>query len=233
MLNDLSFLDSLQDRDWRSGIAEAVKVGLIKDASFFEEVERSVTRLVARDQSAMERVVFRCAQLHLNHIASGDPFERGSARPLDFGHWVAHRLEFLTDYRLRHGEAVAIGIAVDTIYSKLARFLAETDCARTLALLEALGFELWAPELSVHLENEMHPRSVLRGINEFREHLGGELTVTLLHEIGRGFEVHDLDVALVRQSILELQDLARPATAFSWEGRDVSHEQGALAGRRL
>jgi 3-dehydroquinate synthase len=222
VLNDLNFLDSLDDRDWRSGIAEAVKVGLIKDAAFFEELERSALQLVARDQSAMERLVFRCGQLHLNQIANGDPFERGSARPLDFGHWVAHRLEYLSDYRLRHGEAVAIGIAVDTIYSKLARFLSEPDCSRILALLEAFGFDLWAPELGDHLEDEMHPRSVLRGINEFREHLGGELTVTLLQEIGRGFEVHDLDLALVRQSIRALQDLALPKVAAASDFANVS-----------
>jgi 3-dehydroquinate synthase len=156
----------------------------------------------------MQRLVFRCAQLHLNHIASGDPFEKGSARPLDFGHWAAHRLEYLSDYRLRHGEAVAIGMALDTIYSRLAGHLSAHDCTCILELLSAYGFELWAPELAAHQDNPNHPRSVLRGLEEFREHLGGELTVTLLGGIGSGLEVHEMDLALVRQSIRELQSVA-------------------------
>ena len=67
----------------------------------------------------MRRLIRRCAELHVDHIAGGgDPFERGSARPLDFGHWSAHKLEQLTQYQLSHGEAVAVGIALDTLYSK-------------------------------------------------------------------------------------------------------------------
>jgi len=208
VLNDLNFLDTLPEREWRSGIAEAIKVALIKDRSFFIALQDSAPRLLARDKNAMQRLVVRCAQLHLNHIASGDPFEKGSARPLDFGHWAAHRLEFLTDYRLRHGEAVAIGIALDTIYSRLAGFLSPDDCACILDLLRAFAFDLWVSELGAHLENQTHPRSVLRGLEEFREHLGGELTVTLLREIGTGLEVHEMDLSLVRRSIEELRGSA-------------------------
>jgi 3-dehydroquinate synthase len=220
VLNDLNFLGTLPDREWRSGIAEAIKVALIKDKAFFLELHGSATRLVAREQHAMQRLVIRCAQLHLNHIASGDPFEKGSARPLDFGHWAAHRLEFLTDYRLRHGEAVAVGIALDTIYSRLAGYLSAESCERVLELLRAFGFDLWVDELGAHLDDQAHPRSVLRGLEEFREHLGGDLTVTLLREIGSGFEVHEMDLSLVRLSIEELRALAalhgpRPVPATS------------------
>ena len=96
VINDFDFLDSLSDRDWRAGIAEAVKVSLIKDAGFFEFVEASTAALVARDKKTMEYLVHRCAQLHLAHIAGSDPFEMGSPRPLDFGHWSAHKLEQIT-----------------------------------------------------------------------------------------------------------------------------------------
>jgi 3-dehydroquinate synthase len=104
-------LESLPDRDWRSGTAEAVKVALIKDRIFFQSIEESAAALMQRDSHAMERLIYRCAQLHLEHISGGDPFETGSSRPLDFGHWAAHKLEQLTNYNLRHGEAVAIGIS--------------------------------------------------------------------------------------------------------------------------
>jgi 3-dehydroquinate synthase len=217
VLNDLNLLDSLPLREWRSGIAEAVKVALIKDSDFFADLEQSATALIGRDAEAMQRLIVHCAKLHIDHIASGDPFERGSARPLDFGHWTAHKLEFLTDYRLLHGEAVAIGIALDVIYSKLAGYLKAESSDRILRVLSTLGFSLWAPELDQHLNDPSHPRSVLRGLEEFREHLGGNLTVTLLRDIGVGFEVHSMNMDLIRQAVAELQ---------SYESSRIANHRG-------
>jgi 3-dehydroquinate synthase len=224
VLNDLGFLDTLPLREWRSGMAEAVKVSLIKDSSFFAELENTASQLIDRHSESMRRLVIRCAQLYIDHIASGDPFEMGSARRLDFGHWAAHRLEYLSDYRLRHGEAVAIGIALDTIYSKLAGHLIPEDCARVLNLLNQLGFDMWVPELGHFLDDPSHPRSVLRGLEEFREHLGGNLTVTLPRDIGAGFEVHDMNYDLIRQSIHELQLRADATAALSLATGDKVRE---------
>src|SRR5439155_10961417 len=155
----------------------AVKVALIRDRDFFEAIERDAGRLREFDPEAMQRLIYRCAELHVNHIAtSGDPFEFGSSRPLDFGHWSAHKLEQLSDYTLRHGEAVAVGIALDTIYSRKAGFLDAASAERVLNLLEKLGFELFANEL-LNVDSEGH-LMILKGLEEFREHLGGELTIT-------------------------------------------------------
>lgn len=213
VLNDLEFLPTLEDRDWLGGTSEAIKVALIKDRAFFESLERDAGALRTRDLGAMARLVHRCAELHLEHIAGGDPFEMGSARPLDFGHWAAHKLESLTDHRLRHGEAVAIGIALDATYSMLSGLLDEPGWRRVVSLLQALGLPLHAPELEAHLGDPDHPRSLLRGLEEFREHLGGRLTVTLLEGIGRGVERHVMNDELVRRSVATLATLerARPA----------------------
>lgn len=210
VVNDFRFLTALSDRDWRSGIAEAVKVALIRDAAFFEFLEERAQALAARDMPAMQQLIHRCAELHLRQIAtSGDPFEYGSARPLDFGHWAAHKLEQLTNYHLRHGEAVAIGIALDSAYSQLAGFLPAHDWERIARLLEAVGFVLWVPELVRHLEEPRHPHSLLRGLEEFREHLGGELTVTLLRGIGRGFETHAIDQRTVIRATALLERISQ------------------------
>lgn len=214
VVNDFSFLASLSDRDWRSGMAEAVKVALVKDAAFFDELEANAERLAPprRDAQAIERLVYRCAALHLDHIAaSGDPFEMGTSRPLDFGHWAAHQLEQLTGYALRHGEAVATGIALDATYSRLGGLLPERDWRRTLALLETMGFRLYAPEIGAHLDEPEHPRSVFRGLEAFREHLGGTLTIMLLAGIGQGTEVHEVDLALYRRAIALLRERAARA----------------------
>ena len=204
VLNDFSFLTSLSDRDWRSGVAEAVKVALIRDAGFFELIEQFCPLLIQRDMEAMRRVIYRCAELHMNHIASsGDPFETGSARPLDFGHWAAHKLEQLTSYRLRHGEAVALGIALDSMYSSLQGVLPTGQAERVIDVLARLGFTLYVPEL----ESD----ALLDGLNEFREHLGGELTITLLDAIGRGVEVHAMERCAIAESVRRLRHrAARP-----------------------
>ncbi|PHM05775.1 3-dehydroquinate synthase family protein, partial [Nostoc sp. 'Peltigera malacea cyanobiont' DB3992] len=166
--------------------------------------------LVQRDMDTMQEVIYRCAQLHLEQITnSGDPFEMGSSRPLDFGHWAAHKLEHLTGYRLRHGEAVAIGIALDSTYSYLVGLLNYSEWQRILNTLSALGFTLYVPELAEKLSQVEHPDCLFRGLTEFREHLGGELTLTLLQRIGKGIEVHQVDLFLYRQAISLLR-------SFSW-----------------
>jgi 3-dehydroquinate synthase len=205
VVNDFSLLDSLPARDKRAGYAEAVKVALIRDETFFQFIEQNTKLLNAFDPAAMQQLIYRCAELHLNHIAgSGDPFEFGSARPLDFGHWAAHKLEQVSEYRIRHGEAVAIGMALDVLYSTKIGLLGLPVAERILELLERLGFDLYANELA-H-EDRDHGWLVLAGLEEFREHLGGELTITLLSAIGRGVEIHEMHPAKIIECIHELRD---------------------------
>ena len=204
VINDIGFLHSLQDRDWRAGISEAVKVSLIKDREFFDFLEDKAEALAARDLPAMERLIFDCARLHMEHIASGDPFEMGSSRPLDFGHWSAHKLEQLSDYELRHGEAVAIGIALDTTYSYLTGLLDRPSWERVIRLFIALGFDIYTPYLEAKVEGQY---SVLLGLEEFREHLGGLLTIMLLKDLGIGIETNKMDPAIILKSIEKLKEL--------------------------
>ncbi len=207
VLNDFELLRTLSERDWRAGISEAVKVALLKDSAFFAWIEDNAQELCDRSLRAMARLVHRSAELHLEHIAtSGDPFELGSSRPLDFGHWSAHKLEQLSHHELRHGEAVAIGIALDSTYSHLTGSLEHDDWRRIIELFEALELPIWSPDM-VTPGSGGRP-AVLAGLEEFREHLGGKLTVMLLERIGSGFEVHELDEA----AILEAANLLRRRT---------------------
>ena len=204
VINDFDLLASLPDRDKRAGYVEAVKVALIRDSAFFNQIERDAHALAVFEPESMQRLITRSAELHMNHIAtSGDAFEFGSARPLDFGHWSAHKLEQISDYRIRHGEAVAVGIALDVLYARLMGHLDAVSAERILVLLERLGFELFANEL-LH-EDSNGELVVLKGLEEFREHLGGQLTITLLQGVGRGFEVHEIELGVMRAALQELQ----------------------------
>jgi 3-dehydroquinate synthase len=192
VINDLDFLRTLQTRDRIAGIAEAIKVSLIRDGAFFEWLESNADALRDFVPSATARMIRRCAELHMRQIAhGGDPFESGSGRPLDYGHWSAHKLEALTDHELRHGEAVAIGVTLDTRYSVQTGMLAAGADERVYTLFKRLGFSLWHSALD--LRGNDGRLLVLDGIEEFREHLGGELTVTMLRGIGRSEDVNTLD----------------------------------------
>lgn len=207
VINDFNLLNTLAPLNKRGGFVEAVKVACIRDAAFFDEIEALAERLNAFEPIAVKRLIYRSAELHLDHIStSGDPFEQGSARPLDFGHWAAHKLEQLSRFHIGHGEAVAIGIALDVIYSRRIGWLDEPSAGRILNLLERLGFPLFACELlNDDSCNHFH---ILDGLEEFREHLGGELTITLLRGIGRGVETHEMNPAVILDSVRELHDRA-------------------------
>lgn len=205
VLNDARFLETLARRDKIAGMAEAVKVALIRDAAFFYWMEGHAAALGACEPASLARLIRGCAQLHLDHIGSaGDPFEMGSARPLDFGHWAAHKLESLTRHRLRHGEAVAVGIALDVLYSVDSGLLPRSAVEPILGLLERLGFRLWDETLDPQAADGARP-PLLDGLNEFREHLGGELTITLLKRIGEGVEVHDIQEDRMIGALAELR----------------------------
>jgi 3-dehydroquinate synthase len=200
VFNDLRFLDSLPLRDRIAGMAEAVKVALIRDGAFFEWLTDRAEELATGDLPLVAELIRRSAQLHLDHIAqSGDPFEFGTARPLDFGHWAAHKLETLTHNRLRHGEAVAVGMAIDVAYSTEAGFLSPLARDQVLDLIQRLGLRLWDPACA--LMGQDRRLRLLDGLAEFREHLGGELTVTQLAAVGQGVEVHEMQEDLILRAL--------------------------------
>ncbi len=204
VLNDFEFLRSLPDRDWLCGVAEAFKVAIIRDKSFFDDLCAAASRYPKRDFVAMTDLVARCAEMHLEHIrTNGDPFEYGTARPLDFGHWSAHKLELLSNFRVSHGEAVAAGVLLDSIYASHKGWISQKECDRIETGLRQSGFALWFEEFN--LKNSAGKYQIFDGLRDFQEHLGGDLCVTFPKGIGSRFEVHDIDLALMEQSLREME----------------------------
>jgi 3-dehydroquinate synthase len=210
VINDFAFLATLARRDRIAGMAEAVKVALIRDARFFHWLCEHSSELGRLEPEATRVMIRECARLHVEHIATGgDPFELGSSRPLDYGHWAAHKLESLTEHRLRHGEAVGIGLALDSLYSAESGLLEPSAGERIIRLLDELGFHLYDPALE--LRDEAGQLRVLEGLREFREHLGGELTISLLRAPGQAVNVHEMDLPRVARCIARLSARQRDA----------------------
>lgn len=203
VINDATLLDTLSDRDFVCGFSEAVKVSLLKDCQMFERLCRQAKRIARRDMQAALPAIRESAVWHLRHITQGgDPFEMLEARPLDYGHWSAHKLEPVSDYRLRHGEAVAIGVAIDTVYSSLVHGLPKSDAKRVLRCLADLGFQLDHPCLT-------DTRTLFAGMEEFRQHLGGRLTLTMLRGVGEPMDVHEVDLAAMKKAIRRVRQFAQ------------------------
>jgi len=197
VINDKGLLSSLSPRDFTCGFSEAVKVALLKDADFFDRIYRDAEQIRQRGDCCWP-VIAESARWHLRHIASGgDPFEMQEARPLDFGHWSAHKLETMTDFDLRHGEAVAIGVAIDSLYSARVHGLSASDAEKILDCLSRLG--LLIPHEALSRTDEL-----FAGLEEFRQHLGGRLTITMLRGIGDPIDVHEIDRSIMRQAIADV-----------------------------
>ncbi|MCP4745350.1 MAG: 3-dehydroquinate synthase [Desulfobacteraceae bacterium] len=199
VVNDLLFLKTLNTRDLRAGISEAVKVALIKDRFFFDYLYDRREALRDFEPESMQEMIIRCARLHVDHIRnSGDPFERGSSRPLDFGHWAAHKIEDLADDDIRHGEAVAVGIALDAHYAHYCGCITEIELYRILSLMECIGFKLFHPALlQINIE---------ASIREFQEHMGGTLAIPMICGIGKLTEAAIIDTGLIIRGIKNLED---------------------------
>ena len=204
VVNDFQFLHTQPELTRRAGLIEAVKVALVRDGEFFDWLEDNVNGLLSLNEEILEEAVQRSAIHHAKHISQGgDPFELGSSRPLDYGHWAAHKLEQLTDFELSHGEAVSVGVALDTLYAAKIGLLKTLDAERVLKLIEGLELPIWHEALE--LRDSKGRRRVFNGLEEFREHLGGELTVLLLEEAGGGVDVHEIDEAIWESCAEELK----------------------------
>jgi 3-dehydroquinate synthase len=203
VVNDALLLRTLPHRERIAGVSEAVKVALLRSPDFYRDIEGRAPAIAAGNLDVLAAVARRSAELHLAHICgNGDPFELGSARPLDFGHWAAHKLESMTRHRLRHGEAVAIGMALDLTYAVLQGLLPRETADNVLDLMDAIGLPLWDDALQEKASDG--GLAVLQGLREFREHLGGELHVTLVRDIGLSVEVTTIDETVMRQAVRAL-----------------------------
>jgi 3-dehydroquinate synthase len=187
IVNDEATLETLTTDHWLAGFSEALKVALLKDPLLFEYIDRNCDGVRSRNLDIALPIIRRSGRLHFDHITqNGDPFERRDARPLDFGHWSAHKLEQMSGFELSHGQAVAIGIAIDATYANFMGWLCDADHQRILECLNRIGFKLYHRVMK-------QANTLLGGLDEFQEHLGGRLTIPSISRIGETFDIFEID----------------------------------------
>jgi 3-dehydroquinate synthase len=148
VIADTATLATLPEREFRAGVAEVIKYGVIQDAALFADLERDLPALMAKDAAVLARVIARCCEIKAD-VVSKDERESGLREILNFGHTVGHAIEAVTEYgTYLHGEAIAIGMVAAARLSQKHGGLAEADTARIEALLHCAGFDLTPPDAS-------------------------------------------------------------------------------------
>lgn len=197
---DPSFMTTLNNREIASGIAEIIKVALLKNKILFELIEHNFNLLFSKEinDDIFHKMIYLSITAHTDQIKT-DPFEMINARPLDFGHQWGHRLEILSEARLNHGEAISIGMSIDCCISYRRGYISKETLYRILSLFKNIKLPIF--------DDIVDTEDVFSGLEHFRRHLGGELTITLLKGIGNKFNVNDITQKEFNESLILLKEV--------------------------
>jgi 3-dehydroquinate synthase len=203
VINDFNFLRTLPRRDRIAGMAPAFQVAILKDPAFLSFLTARAAALRDGDDSALEQMIMRCAELHAAQVRNSDPFEAGASRPLDFGLWSAHALETLTGYRLRHGEALAVGIALDLTIARNRGLLGPEQHKAIVRAMTAAGLPLW--HLALHCRREDGALRIQQGLVEYDRQTGGEPGLVMPNGSGDCCAIHDVSAEEVERAVKQLE----------------------------
>jgi 3-dehydroquinate synthase len=194
VISDVATLDTLPDRELRSGIAEVIKHGFALDAAFVDWLEKNIDRLLKRDAAALTYAVKRSCELKARVVAA-DERETGERALLNFGHTFGHAIETGAGYGAwLHGEAVAAGMVMASELSALMGDLKKTDVSRVRDLLARAGLPVKGPALA--------PERMLELMAVDKKAAKGKTRFVLLQSIGRAALRGDVDEELVRKAIV-------------------------------
>jgi len=176
MLADVAVLETLPERDYRSGLAEAVKTAVVGDETLFRRLEHASEAILSRHPEALEDLVAACCRIKAR-IVRIDEREADLRSTLNFGHTLGHALEHLSRYRLPHGEAVSIGMVLEARAAENAGILKRGDARRIEALLARFGLPVRAP-------TGWDARRVLAAARTDKKSRAGEIRYALPERIG-------------------------------------------------
>ncbi len=200
VLIDPQVLSSLPEREYRAGLYEALKCGVIGNSELFWEFEKNRDAILKRDPATVERLITASVRLKA-HVVSVDEKENGLRRVLNFGHTIGHALEAETGYRtLLHGEAVAWGMVA------AARIAAEVG---KLQAQEADRISLATRELGKLPKLEIRPRNIARRLQSDKKTRNGRVHFVLPTEIGKVEVVNDVPEQVVLGAVEEIRELSR------------------------
>jgi len=194
---DMEFLRSLPDREFRNGLAEVVKYGIIDDPGLFEYLENESERILTRDMECLSEVVSRSCSIKKG-IVEIDEKELGLRKILNFGHTLGHAVEAESGYGISHGEAVAVGMLAAAKISEKRGYLPEKERERIETLIRRMG-------LPVRIPAAVRPEGVLSRLRYDKKKKDGEVSFVLLKRIGVPFSNGGVDENTIGEVLEELK----------------------------
>ena len=196
VLADTDTLKTLPERELRSGLAEVIKHGLIRDAAFFGWLEANVERLLSREAQALEHAVLRSIAIKAEIVAR-DERESGLRKVLNFGHTFGHAIETGLGYGVwLHGEAVAAGMVMAADLSRQLGYLTEADTGRIRSLLQRAGLPTAAKGLA--------PARIQQLMSVDKKVKDGRIHFVLLERLGAATLRDDIPPAAIGHTLAQL-----------------------------
>lgn len=184
VLIDTDTLHTLPDREFKAGLAEVIKYGLIDDASFFQWLENAMPKLIARDRAVLAEAIARSCE-NKARIVALDETESGPRALLNLGHTFGHALEKLAGFsgKLLHGEAVAIGCAMAYVFSAREGTCPRADAERACALIQKAGLQVYPGSFGLNTTAE----EMIPLMYQDKKAENGTLTFILSRGIGQSY----------------------------------------------
>jgi len=193
VISDIDTLKTLPSNELANGLAEVIKSAAIRDKKFFAFLETNLDRIKSLEESALEETVFQTARVKAEVVAK-DERDVGLRNILNYGHTIGHAIETISDFKVEHGKAIAIGMLAAARISNKMSILDKNDLGRLKGIIEKAGLPTEMPDLEIEkiIQTMKHDKKVLRG----------KIRFVLLKSIGSAFITDEVDVSLVEKVLV-------------------------------
>jgi 3-dehydroquinate synthase len=197
VVSDIGSLRSLPRNEMSNGLAEVIKYAMIQDRQFFKYLETNVKKIMAKDETTLEEMIFKCVEIKAN-IIQQDVNDTGIRNILNFGHTAGHAIESASDFSVSHGQAVALGMIVACKISLSMGRFNKGDLQRLMEILKRYDLFKGMPAIS--------QKKFAAAIRRDKKIVNGKMRFVLPEAIGKVFVSDDIDVSEVNRLVGDWND---------------------------
>lgn len=194
---NLSFLDTLPEKEFNNGLAEIIKYGIIDDEKMFRALEDNIDAVKSKDSKLMSGLVENCCQIKKS-VVEIDEKEHGLRRILNYGHTIGHSLEAISRYSITHGEGVALGMIAAAHISEKMGYLKNNESERIEALIRQAG-------LPVRIPKSLSGEKIIAQLKMDKKKKGDVIHFVLLKKIGMPFINGYIEQSLIASVLEEMK----------------------------
>jgi len=193
VLSDITALKTLPNGELSDALAEAIKYGAIRDAELFAYIEQNLEAIKSLDDTALETIVARAAMIKAE-IVEKDERDFGLRQILNYGHTLGHALESVSDFRIRHGEAVAIGMVAAARISQRLGTLERKEVTRLRKVISGAGLPTSLPGLEIN--------KLIQAMKHDKKNVQGNIRFVLLKSIGEAYTSDEVTPTIIEQTLV-------------------------------